>query len=193
LKGRHDAEQEIVNNSELSFNSSGKKILSRAGNIPAVRGLWEMSNLEDWQVRLEVLIAYLAPEERGKVAANLQLPAESIKRLQDLEESKIEVIDCLLKCEQPSSLVLLLRHYELPMLILMAVQSPRKVRRQIWQYITKWANVEPFLDGNDLKALGYKPGPQFKQMLDDLLAATLDGIVRDRVSAIAFLSARYPK
>ncbi|MBE9188601.1 hypothetical protein IQ270_29210, partial [Microcoleus sp. LEGE 07076] len=55
------------------------------------------------------------------------------------------------------------------------------------------ANVEPPLNGNDLKALGYKPGPGFKRMLDDLLAASLDGHLGDRATAISFLAQRYPQ
>jgi tRNA nucleotidyltransferase (CCA-adding enzyme) len=35
--------------------------------------------------------------------------------------------------------------------------------------------------------MGYKPGPQFKQILDSLLAATLDGKIRDRLEAELFL------
>ncbi|HLO47785.1 MAG TPA: CBS domain-containing protein, partial [Kamptonema sp.] len=169
LKGRQNAEPGTINNYQLPIN------------------------INDWQLRLEVLIAYLAPKNRGKVAANLQLPIDSIKRLEDLEEKKTKVVATLLGCEMPSDLVLLLRQYDLSMLILVAVQSPRKVRRQIWQYLTKWVNFEPFLNGNDLKALGYKPGPKFKQMLDRLLVAALDGIVRDRVSAISFMAAHYPQ
>jgi len=150
-------------------------------------------NIPDWQMRLEVLIAYLAPEYRGKVAANLQLPADSIKRLEVLEAGKKQLAENLPKCELPSQLVLLLRNYELPMLIAIALQSPRSARRQIWEYLTKWANVEPPLNGNDLKALGYKPGPGFKRMLDDLLAARLDGDLGDRAAAISFLAQRYPQ
>ena len=112
--------------------------------------------------------------------------------MEQLEEAKTKVVASLLRCDLPSALVLLLRQYELPMLILIAVQSPRKVRQQIWQYLTKWANFEPLLNGNDLKDLGYKPGPNFKQMLDDLLAAALDGRVRDRAAAISFLATHYP-
>src|SRR4028118_2342980 len=37
--------------------------------------------LEHWQLRLELLIAHLVPEERGTVANNLQLPVDSIERL----------------------------------------------------------------------------------------------------------------
>ncbi|MEG4488991.1 CBS domain-containing protein [Microcoleus sp. D2_18a_B4] len=161
--------------------------------FPIPHSPFPIINIPDWQMRLEVLIAYVAPEYRGKVAANLQLPADSIKRLEVLEAGKKQLAENLPKCELPSQLVLLLRKYELPVLIAIALQSPRSARRQIWEYLTKWANVEPPLNGNDLKALGYKPGPGFKRMLDDLLAARLDGDLGDRAAAISFLAQRYPQ
>ncbi|MEG4623618.1 CBS domain-containing protein [Microcoleus sp. w1-18aA5] len=161
--------------------------------FPIPNSQFPIINIPDWQMRLEVLIAYVAPEYRGKVAANLQLPADSIKRLEVLEAGKNELAEGLPKCELPSQLVLLLRNYELPVLIAIALQSPRSPRRQIWEYLTKWTNVEPPLNGNDLKALGYKPGPGFKRMLDDLLAARLDGDLGDRAAAISFLAQRYPQ
>lgn len=49
------------------------------------------------------------------------------------------------------------------------------------------------MNGNDLRTLGYKPGPQFRQMLDDLLAATLDGVVSDDFGAEEFLVKHYPR
>jgi tRNA nucleotidyltransferase (CCA-adding enzyme) len=161
--------------------------------FPIPHSPFPIINIPDWLMRLELLIAYLAPEYRGKVAANLQLPADSIKRLEVLEAAKNQLAEGLPKCELPSQLVLLLRNYELPVLIAIAIQSPRSARRQIWEYLTRWANVEPPLNGNDLKALGYKPGPGFKRMLDDLLAATLDGDLGDRAAAISFLAQRYPQ
>ncbi len=151
-------------------------------------------SLEHWQMRLEVLIAYLTPEYRGKVATNLQLPADSIERLQNLALAQSEVMETLSKCDRKSEIVRSLRRYDLPTLILIAVQSPRDVRRKIWLYLTDWRNVKAPLNGNDLKALGYKPGPQYSKMLDDLLAATLDGaeVVCDRASAEAFLAEHFP-
>ena len=157
-------------------------------------------SLTDWLVRLEVIIAHLAPEYRGKVASDLQLPDDSIKRLLTLAQSQAQVMESLPLCQLASQVVQLLRRYDLPTLILIAVQSPRSIRRQIWQYLTSWANVQPPLNGNDLRALGYKPGPQYRKMLDELLAATLDGVIgveasaaeiRDR--AVAFLLAHYPR
>ena len=160
---------------------------------PMPNAQFPVINIPDWLMRLEVAIAYLAPEYRVKVATNLQLPTDSIKRLEVLEVGNQELTKGLLKCKLPSQLVFLLRNYELPLLIAIALQSPRSARRQIWEYLTRWKNVESPLNGNDLKALGYKPGPGFKLMLDDLLAATLNGDLGDRAAAISFLAQHYPQ
>lgn len=166
-----------------------------------LRRLKSEYSVSDWLLRLEVIIAHLAPEYRGKVADKLQLPDDSIKRLLNLAQLQTEVIGSLPLYQLPSQVVKQLRRYDLPTLILLAVQSPRSIRHQIWQYLTYWANVQPPLNGNDLKALGYQPGPQYRQILDDLLAATLDGVINAnvaspteiRVAAEAFVLARYPR
>ncbi|BAY24718.1 polynucleotide adenylyltransferase region [Calothrix sp. NIES-2100] len=146
-----------------------------------------------WQMRLEALIAHLSPEYREKVAKNLQMQEDSISRLQKLAKIKTEVTTSLSTSKPPSQIVNLLRHYDLPTLILIALQSPRKIRKQIWYYLTVWANIQPILNGNDLKKLGYKPGPQYRQILDDLLTATLDGVIKHQTEAQEFLTQHYPQ
>ncbi|MBE8989378.1 CBS domain-containing protein [Nostoc sp. LEGE 12450] len=146
-----------------------------------------------WQTRLEALIAHLAPEYRVKVAQNLQLQDDSIVRLKNLVQSFSQVIESLPTFQHPSQLVQLLRQYDLPMLILIALQSPRDIRHKIWEYLTVLANVQPLLNGNDLKKLGYKPGPLYRQILDDILAATLDRVIKDKAEAEEFLAQHYPK
>ncbi|KAB8316996.1 CBS domain-containing protein [Tolypothrix campylonemoides VB511288] len=161
-----------------------------------------------WQMRLEALIAHLAPKYRGKVARNLQLPDDSITRLDKLAQvqEKVNKMTSTPFVEahrgggvafeetiRPSQVVQLLRQYDVPMLILIAVQSPRVIRRKIWQYLTIWRNVQPILNGNDLQQIGYKPGPQYRQMLDDLLAATLDKVICNKTQAEEFLAQHYPR
>ncbi|MEQ8963080.1 MAG: CBS domain-containing protein, partial [Coleofasciculus sp. C2-GNP5-27] len=149
--------------------------------------------LKHWQMRLEVLIAHLAPQERGKVAENLQLPIDSIERLRHLGQAQTEVVESLPQCQRPSEVVWLLRQYKLPTLVLIAVHSSRAIRRKLWHYFTNLATVQAPLNGNDLKRLGYKPGPDYKEILDVLLAATLDGVIRDEADAKAFLEQHYPR
>jgi tRNA nucleotidyltransferase (CCA-adding enzyme) len=144
-------------------------------------------------MRLEALIAHLEPQYREKVAKNLHLPEDGIKRLQNLDKAQTTVRELLPTCQRPSQVVQLLRKYDVPMLILIALPSPRILRKQIWHYLTVLANVQPILNGNDLKQLGYKPGKQFRQMLDDLRAATLDGVIKNRTEAEEFLAENYPQ
>lgn len=148
--------------------------------------------LNHWELLLEVLIARLEPDERAIVAENLQLPADAIERLANLATIQTELIDRLPNCTQISQMVELLKPYDLPTLTLVAVKVPREVRRLIWQYLTVWAPIKAPLDGNDLKKLGYKPGRHFKQILDELLAATLDGKIQNRIEAEHYLAEHYP-
>ncbi len=144
--------------------------------------------LPNWQLRLETIIAALAPQFRQPVAQNLQLPEDSIERLANLERSQTQIVSSLPTCDRVSQVVQLLRRFDLAMLILIAVRCrDLTIRRQIWRYLTVWQHIQPLLTGNDLRRLGYKPGPQYRQILDNLLAATLDGEIIDRASAEAFL------
>ncbi len=145
--------------------------------------------LVHWQMRLESIIAYLDPIYRQQVAQNLQLPADTINRLQNLDRSQANIISSLPNFQRISQVVQLLRQYDLPLLILIAVRCRGMViiRRQIWQYLTVWVHIQPILNGNDLRKLGYKPGPQYRQILDNLLVETLDGEITNRATAEAFL------
>jgi tRNA nucleotidyltransferase (CCA-adding enzyme) len=148
-------------------------------------------SLLHWQLRLELIIAALSPAYRRSVAANLQLPDECIDRLQNLDAAQTEIISLLPNCHHTSEIVRLLKQYDLGMLILIGIRETPNMRRQIWQYLTVWAQIRPILTGDDLRKLGYKPGPQYREMLDNLLAATLDREVIDRASAEAFISQNY--
>ncbi len=156
-----------------------------------LRYLDPQHNYQHWLIRLEVLIAHLPPSDRIAVATNLQVPKDSIQRIKQLDDLETRAIAQLTQCSQPSQIYQLLRPYQYIGLILFAVRSPKHIRCIIWQYLTKLSQTEPLLDGNDLKTLGYKPGPIYKQILSDLLAATLDGEISDRAEAETFVTQKY--
>ncbi|NET37862.1 MAG: hypothetical protein F6K19_38640, partial [Cyanothece sp. SIO1E1] len=114
-----------------------------------------------------------------------------LERLRHLHQAEA-TISSLPTYQQPSQVVHQLSQYDRPALILLGVRSPRLIRRLIWQYLVQWSQVKAPLDGNDLRAIGYKPGSQFKAILTTLLAATIDGEVSDRTEAEAFLARHYP-
>ena len=61
---------------------------------------------------------------------------------------------------------------------LMAKSKSESAKRQVSAFLTTYQNVKPILTGNDLKAMGLRPGPQFKKILNQLLDARLNGEVR---------------
>lgn len=166
--------------------------LKRFGQPPVSTEHHQLSTLEHWLILLELMLSHLDAEARVKVAENFQLPADSIQRLQRLDQNQTAIAAALPNCQRPSQVVRELSQYDLSTLILVAVSQPRSIRRQIWQYLTGWSQVKVPVDGNDLKALGYKPGRQYKQILDRLLSATLDGEISNRAEAEAFLAAQFP-
>jgi tRNA nucleotidyltransferase (CCA-adding enzyme) len=146
-----------------------------------------------WQLRLEAIIAHLAPEYRDRVAKNLQLSVDSIDRLNKLVQVESDLWVLLPTLERVSQIAQVLRQHDRLLLILIAVRSSCGadtaliIRRQIWKFLTIWSNIQPILTGDDLQRLGYKPGPQYRQILDAILASTLDGVVTDKSSAEKFL------
>lgn len=135
------------------------------------------SATDRWHLLLEVLLASLPTEESSRVARILQLPSDSIERLRMLQENQTQLEKGLSQSRRLSEIVACCRQYDVGTLISIAARSPRSLKRLLWCYLTDWSQVKPPLNGRDLKAMGYKPGPQFRQILDDLLAAKLDGAI----------------
>lgn len=152
----------------------------------------QFHQLLPWEMRLEVLLAAIPPADRQAVAEALQLPGSSLERLVSLEAYEQDWQSSLSLCDRPSESVKRLRQADLGSLLLISARHPRPLGQVIWRYLTQWALVKPPLNGNDLKKLGYPPGPHYREMLETLLAATLDGQVTDREAAIAFLAIHYP-
>ena len=149
------------------------------------------NKLQHWLIRLEILIAHLPANAREQVATSLQLPKDSIQRVKELEQIELEITAKLPDCHLASEIYKLLHPYKYVGLILLAVRTSQQNRNVLWRYLTKLSKVQPILNGNDLKELGYKPGRKYKAMLEDLLTATLDKTITSRAEAEAFIRAKY--
>ncbi|MBW4554012.1 MAG: CBS domain-containing protein [Aphanocapsa sp. GSE-SYN-MK-11-07L] len=157
--------------------------------------------IKAWEFLTEVLLAALTAGDRATTAAHLHLAQTSQTRLQHLAVAQAAIATDLPAAVQPSQISLILDKYDLPMLLLIATQTLPELRSLIWQYLDDWSQVKPPLDGNDLLRLGYKPGRQFRNMLEHLRLATVDGLITgdqtsalaDRLQAEAFIQRHYPQ
>ena len=78
------------------------------------------------------------------------------------------------------------------LLYLMALARKNQVKKAVSNYVTKLRYTRTDLTGNDLMALGYRPGPDFKMILNDLLDARLDDQISSREEEIALLHRLHP-
>lgn len=132
-------------------------------------------NAPPWQIRLELLIAALEPEYRLQAATKLQLSADTIQRLNQLADIQSHLETNILDCQKPSKIVETLQRYDSLTLFLIGIKTNVILRRKIWHYFTRWLRMASPLTGHDLKRMGYKPGKPFKQILQEVFAAYLDG------------------
>jgi len=149
--------------------------------------------LDHWLLRLGILLADLPVQERAMIAASLKLPKTMIDVLSQLDHTETAIVLALPSAitPRPSQIVRTLQRYDRISLFIIAARGNKALRRQIWQYLTQLSQVTPLLTGHDLKRLGYKPGPQFKDILDSLLYATLDQVLTTKSEAENWLFSHY--
>ncbi|MDY6838588.1 MAG: CBS domain-containing protein [Thermodesulfobacteriota bacterium] len=66
------------------------------------------------------------------------------------------------------------------LLYMMASTSQDEVKRAISHYYTRLRTTTTLLKGDDLKKMGFKPGPIYRKILESLLDARLNGLLKTR-------------
>jgi poly(A) polymerase len=66
------------------------------------------------------------------------------------------------------------------------------VRERLQQTPAEEIRPQPLLTGQDLIALGYQPGPQFRDMLAAIEDAQLEGTLKSREEALEFVRREFP-
>lgn len=72
-------------------------------------------------------------------------------------------------------------------LYMLAVTRSKSVKKSISYYYNVLRNTQPFVNGQDLIAMGLRPGPLFSQILEGLLDAKLNGEVESRNDEVQWI------
>ena len=158
-------------------------VLDRCGRLHLDRTSSESppTRIDAWLVPFMALMEGLSAKAVGEVLTRLAFPS----RQADTIRAGHSVTDGLLRRlaghppPRPSETYRALAGLsEEVLLFMMAKTRSRSVTRQIAAYLTRFKQGKPLLTGADLKALGLKPGPIYKRILDRLLDARLNGKVK---------------
>ncbi|MFH2218807.1 MAG: CBS domain-containing protein [Pseudomonadota bacterium] len=72
-------------------------------------------------------------------------------------------------------------------LYMMAATKKERVKRSISQYFTQLRHVKTSIRGKDLMAFGIEPGPVYKEILQAVLDARLNGLLKSRSEELSFV------
>ncbi|HTU00568.1 MAG TPA: CBS domain-containing protein [Candidatus Sulfotelmatobacter sp.] len=171
--------------------------IQRAGEVLT---WYEMLYLETrplvWLVHLLVILEEHSTAEGRAIIRRLSPPARTgavlrqalvdvrglaraFQRSRELSPSQVY---CLLAGERLEILLAVMARVELPAL-----------RKAVGNFITQSRRVRPLLRGDDLRALGLRPGPIYRDILNTLLYARLDGEVQSRDDELRLLRRRFSR
>jgi tRNA nucleotidyltransferase (CCA-adding enzyme) len=129
-----------------------------------------------------VLLAYRLPDDsREQLVSYLRLPRALAQALRDAGTIRARLGE-LASTELKNSQIYHLLHgfpSEAVTANLLASDLP-PVRRNAQHYLEELHNVKPVLAGHDLIDMGVTPGPGIKEVLNLILDARLDGMVKTR-------------
>ena len=143
-----------------------------------------------WQLRLECLL--LQCDRATEVARHLDWTHEGQQRLTRVAEWRERLDAKLSPDSSPSAIARVGDRLLVADVILLAASAPKWLRKHLWQYLSHWRQLKAPINGHDLKAMGYPAGPGFRGILQALRDATLNGDLKTRSEAIAFLGRHFP-
>ena len=129
------------------------------------------------------LMDELSASATHAVVKRLALPGEQANKISLAKKHLAPALRSLVRQRSPKPSETYRTLADLPdegLVLLVAKAKSKDIVRLVSAYVTTQQHVRPSLNGADLKALGLKPGPIYKKILDRLLEARLNGEVKTR-------------
>ena len=152
--------------------------------------------LEPWIVYLLAIMSRGGVKDVISFCKRFELPEKMERKLvrQKAEADRIALDMYRRPYMKPSEIYWLLKELDNEgLLYLMAIARKKDIQKAISQFVTRLGPEQPVITGEDLRNLGYKPGPLFRTMLNHVIESQLNGVIETRDQALEFIQAQYPK
>jgi tRNA nucleotidyltransferase (CCA-adding enzyme) len=178
----------------LTYDTRTRSLLDSIHEVTTWFGLLFIARTYwKWMVYLLGLIDQLQPEEVEELTRRLSLPPRYGKRLREAREGVHSVSQRgRRKGMSPREIYILFKPLAVETLLyLMAKTKDQEMKKAVSLFFTKFNAVKVMLRGKDLQALGLRPGPRYREILDDLLLARLEGTVKTREDEEKYVRIHY--
>lgn len=163
-----------------------KEILTKAYEV--IQGVELLFLKEQYHVEfiyLMVILWQLEYDERIELLDKISAP-EHIKKkvIYDIETAKKSLQ--LLNDDDPVKVYNTLKSLNTETLILMMIYSQKWQKQLISLFITNLRHVKPLIKGEDLKKIGIKPGPIYREIFEKIMNEKLRGKLQSKEEEIEF-------
>ncbi|OPZ60766.1 MAG: Multifunctional CCA protein [Deltaproteobacteria bacterium ADurb.Bin510] len=149
------------------------------------RLLFTGEDFSAWRIHILSLSDGLGPQRLVELAATLGLNDSEIAAVQESRSRCQAALAALMRATRPSEAVASLEKLSLDELLFgMARSSDERLRGQLSSFITTWRHYQPLASGQDLLALGFRPGRALGVVLRQIRDRGLNGEIRDRAAAL---------
>jgi len=180
---------------ELKLTEELRDVLTR------IRGILVWFNLlylgvtyEPWKVYFLCLTSYLSETEMKNLAERMQIHDKAVLGLISVRFEARQALKELSRISDKENYSVYRVLSPLPPEILlwsMARARNERVKKFVSTFFTKLRGTEVRLKGKDLIRLGFKPGPLFREILEEILAAKLQSEVLTREDEIKFVTRKF--
>jgi tRNA nucleotidyltransferase (CCA-adding enzyme) len=170
-----------------------KNLMARLNSVKKVLSWHDLLFLEEsykkWIVYFLVLIRSCKSHISKEICRRFELKPEDEKILC---AERFEADKCIFWLEQnlavsDSAIYRKLNGFKIEsILFMMAVAKKKAVKKSISHFFTDLRRTQLSLKGRDLKKMGLKPGPVYRQVLEAVLDAKLDGTLKSKKDEIEF-------
>jgi tRNA nucleotidyltransferase (CCA-adding enzyme) len=171
-----------------------KELITLLNSITNVLAWYDLLFLDEplmrWSVYLMALIRYCDIKTSKSICKHFELPPRHHGLLTN---DRFHAHQTLMELERRlptknSTLYRRLHGFKTELIVyMMAATRQERVKKAISHYVTILRNIKLNIQGKDLKEIGLNPGPVYRDVLDQTLAAKLDGRLKTRMDEIAFV------
>lgn len=180
---------------EIELNEESKELLEEIRNVTSWFNLLYLEEPYDpWKVYWHGLASSLDPKALGETAERMQMFDQESQRLISQRLGVNETLDNLFKLTGNDNYALytLLSHYDTEILLYMLARAnSEKIKRLISNYFTKLRDTKVLLSGKDLKGMGFRPGPIYRDIFTSILEARLNQRVNTKQDEVDFVTQQF--
>jgi tRNA nucleotidyltransferase (CCA-adding enzyme) len=180
---------------DIEYTEGLKKILE---DIKAVISWFDLLYLEEpyeaWKIFWYGLTSSLDAKAVQALAARMQMNDLESRRMIAQRLNLDHIVESLIRIKGDDNfgIYTLLSQYDTEVLLfMMAKANNEKIKKIISNYFTRLKGKKLYLKGRDLKDMGFRPGPLYKEIFTRLLEASLNGKVGTREEEIGFVKDKY--